>query len=141
MLKMPKHSGTNYKAIKGFLDVVDANDGYSKFTSGGFEDLVIENVWIKDYAGRPVYSIAHYYIQNGDMMRDPEMTVAIDKECGRVIPVSYRQDCFGTYQEVFKMSGGKTYYHERLLRELDDFLWMWLKNVSDQGFSPDVFVK
>ena len=48
-----------------------------------------------------IVSMAHYYVQNGDLMADPEMTFL----CGQVgdeyivMPGSYRQDGLGINQE------------------------------------------
>ena len=36
----------------------------------GYMDLCIEALGYNDHEGRPVYSVAHYGEQNGDLMRD-----------------------------------------------------------------------
>jgi hypothetical protein len=38
------------------------------------------------------------------------------------------------YQEVFGEQNGRRVYSPSLLRDLDGFLWQWLKNIADQGF-------
>ncbi|RPI56245.1 MAG: hypothetical protein EHM49_00720, partial [Deltaproteobacteria bacterium] len=46
-----------------------------------------------------VFSVAHYYEQNGDMMRDPD--VEFLRNSGKFYPIYFRQDgAGGTEQEV-----------------------------------------
>lgn len=134
MLPKTKHSSTNYKSIKPFLEVVNNNEGHYHFKADGFMDLVIENLQFNDYDGRAVYSISHYGEQNGDLMADPDMEIAVDTLTGRIIPRTFRNDYMGVYQEVFKTIQGKMCYSHRLLIDLDTFLWQWLQNIKDQGF-------
>lgn len=137
-MKKTKHSTTNYRALKPFIDATDRNEGYAKFTAPGYMDLVIEKLYYNDHEGHPVYSIAHYGTQNGDLMRDPEITFSIDTAAGMLCPLSYRNDYVGFDEEVFKTVKGKTYYSPSRLAGVDDFLYMWRKNIEDQGFRPDV---
>lgn len=133
-----KHGTTNYKALAPFLAVVDANDGYGKFVSEGYMDLVIENIWETDHEGNPVYSICHYGELNGDAMRDPEMTFSVNLSEKTVLPLSYRNDYMGCLIEYFVYRNGKvTGYRPRWLHDGDDFLWMWAKNLKEQGFTPE----
>lgn len=132
MLHRTKHATTNYKMLKPFIDTVDANEGYCKFKSGGYMDLVVEKLYYTDGGGNDVYSITHYGKQNGDLMCDPDMTFAIDREHGRIYPRSYQNDYIGIYQEVF--SDNDRRYRPGLFIELDGFLWQWLKNIEAQGF-------
>jgi len=131
----PRYANCNYKRLIEYVKAADENGGYVKFKSEGYMDLVIENVGYNDYAGHPVYSMAHYYVQNGDLMRDPEMTFAVDVMNKTIIPQTYQLDGLGIYQEVFKYQNGKTYYNVRLISELDDFLRQWIKNIISQGFN------
>ena len=47
---------------------------YRKAKAPGFMDLVVEKIAPK------TYSLAHYYVQNGDMMRDPEITFRLNDD-------------------------------------------------------------
>lgn len=40
-------------------------------------------------------------------------------------------------EEVFREKGGKWFYNEKLLIDLDIFLWQWLKNIKAQGFKAE----
>ena len=123
--------------LEPFIQVVNNNDGYFKFKSSGFMDLSMEKLYYTDVYGFPVYSITHYGEQNGDLMADPDMTFSVSDD-GRIIPLSFRNDYMGVDQEVFREIRGKMMYSQSLLKELDDFLWHWLQNLQEQGFTANV---
>jgi len=139
-MKAPKHATTNYRAILPFIQAVEASEGqHIKLEAGGFEPLTMENLQYRDYKGRPVYSIAHWYEQNGDLCCDPDMTFSVDHEAKTIWPLTYQMDCFGQYQQAFKrQADGKMTYSPYYLRELDEFLWQWLKNLEMQGFRKEL---
>ena len=87
-----RHATTNYKALYPFIIGMNDENNDRKFTSGEYMPLVIEWIYCNDYKGRPIFSIAHYGEQNGDLMRDPEMTIAIDFEASTVEPMTWRND-------------------------------------------------
>ena len=131
-----KHMHTNYEMILPFIQAADANDGHKRFESKGYMPLSVENLCYTDYKGNPVYSITHWGEQNGDLMHDPDMTFSVNAEDKSIRPLTFQNDYMGIYQEVFIERDGKTLYSRRLLVDLDDFLWQWLKNIQAQGFNP-----
>ena len=105
----------------------------------GYMRLVIEHIGT-GAGGNPVISVAHYYEQNGDQMRDPEMTFLVSPK-GDWLPMSYLQDSLGVFQEaIFKREDGKWLLHKKLIKELMTFSKQWDKNLREQGFA-DVPVK
>ena len=137
-MKPTKHATTNFNRIATMINGMSAENDHRRFTAGeGFMPLVIEfNHWY-DYKGRPVYSMTHYYEQNGDLMRDPDMELAIDFEAGTVEPLTFRQDGFPQLcQQVYKyQDDGKLTYSPSLRTSLDDFLWHWLQNIEAQEYA------
>lgn len=136
-MRKTKHATTNYKALKPYIGAVNAAGGSRHFKAAGYMDLVIENLCFKDFEGNDVYSISHYGIQNGDLMADPDMEIALTND-GRVIPRTFRNDYIGLYQQVFKDIDGQTCYSNQLLIDLDIFLWQWLQNIDQQGYINDI---
>ncbi len=65
-------------------------------------------------------SVAHYYSQEGDAMRDPEIVFN-----GRWLPVEITQDPVGIYRRA-----DKGYY----LRGVQELARMWATNIRQQGF-------
>ena len=135
-MKPTKHATTNYRRIKPFLDAVKATEnGAAKFTSAEYMPLHIECIDYGRTRGTRIYSIAHYDRMNGDAMRDPEMTVEVNPATGTVEPLTFQNDYMGMYREVYCNDGW--HYRPELRTSLDDFLWHWLQNIIDQGFTPD----
>src|SRR5437763_9367164 len=99
----------------------------------GFMPLVIEAIGTGP-RGLPAVSVAHYYEQNGDLMRDPEMV--FEAGPGReLLPVSYQQDNLGIYQEAaLQDDQGGVMVRPRLTKELARFARQWDRNLKDQGF-------
>ena len=65
--------------------------------------------------------VCQYYIQRGDLMRDPELTFRIEAD-GTWTPVSYRVDALDTYE----------YSTEGV--PIGDMLGIWAENLRMQGF-------
>jgi uncharacterized protein YqiB (DUF1249 family) len=111
----------NYERI---LPLISTGCTYKRFESDGFMDLVVEKISENEY------SLAHYYEQNGDLMRDPEMTVRIYP--GKAVEaLTFTQDNLGIYQEVYPEPGKYVPYFKK---ELNCFLGIWLRNLKIQGF-------
>ena len=76
----------------------------------------------------------HYGEQNGDLMRDPDMTFEIAAD-GRWLPVSFRNDYVGKDQEaIWQDEKGTILCRPRLVMELQSFARTSNKNIAEQGF-------
>ena len=132
---------TIYKTLAPFFDAVDGTEEKAlKFTAPGYMDLCIEALGYNDHEGRPVYSVAHYGEQNGDLMRDPDVTMGVDRETGTVEPLTYQNDYIGRYWEVYKdfVDGKPTKYYPAMKKDLAAMVTAWAKNIKAQGFNPAV---
>lgn len=109
---------------KLFPDIVNGKYRYLRCEKDGYEPLVIEDISI-GYKGAE-YSIVHYYEQNGDMMRDPEITFVIDRDIKTITSTSYTQDGLGLYQDFTQGSKGR--------EDCDDFFRQWLTNIDNQHY-------
>jgi hypothetical protein len=79
-----------------------------------------------------IYSIAHYFKQNGDMMADPEMTF-LKSNYGDFYPLSFKQDSLGLYQESVLFEGGKMKgIREKMQKEQTSFANIWMGNIKQQ---------
>ena len=107
-------------------------DEYLKLKSSGFMDLNIDHLSHKDTENSIVISIAHNYIQEGDVMADPDMEIRIIPKMKMVEALTFQQDNMGIYQQVYLEDG--RYVIPKLKNELNDFLNSWLKNLIEQGF-------
>jgi len=103
-----------------------------KMKSGAFMDLNLDYL-ISTEKGI-VIAMAHNFIQNGDVMADPDMEIRIVKGALMVEALSYQLDSMGIFQQVYA-DEAETKYYPRLKKELNSFLNTWLKNLICQGFS------
>jgi Domain of unknown function (DUF6908) len=106
-----------------------------RIENSGYMPLVIEYIGTGP-RGLPLISVAHYYTQNGDPMRDPEMTFEIDPEGKQDWgPVTYQQDNLGIYQEaVWCEDNGRVMVRPVLVKDLKSFARTWDRNLKEQGF-------
>jgi hypothetical protein len=75
-------------------------------------------------------AVMHYFIQQGDVMMDPELTFSLPAWS----PTSITQHPVGVYRQVYVMVNGRQMMNPRLLRELEAFARTWAQNLRAQGF-------
>lgn len=99
----------------------------------GYMPLSIE--WIgQGFRRSDLISVMHWFMQNGDLMRDPDMVFATTGDDWTAI--SYRQDSLGIYQEaIWQDEAGEIKMNLRLMNELADFAEQWSENLQEQGFN------
>lgn len=106
---------------------------YSKSLAAGFMDLVLERVEpMDDVLGNSgiTFSLAHYFPQNGDFCKDPEMVVIVYPTLKMAEALTFEQSLPPIYQIVFPEPGK---FHPQAKKELNEFLRLWLNNLIDQG--------
>jgi hypothetical protein len=79
----------------------------------------------------PLVSIAHYYEQNGDLMRDPDVIFLIGAD-QQVYPISFRQDNLGTYLEAAVIDNGQWKVRTKMQADLCSFCNQWMRNINEQ---------
>lgn len=77
-----------------------------------------------------IYSLAHYYLQNGDLVPDPDMTFFVSVNREVIIPLSYR-DSFGTREAIYK-NNGQWYINKATAADHRSFASLWLRNIKFQ---------
>lgn len=89
--------------------------------------LCIEWVGTADDDHADLISVAHYYEQEGDLMRDPDIVFKLPAGLhGEWLPISYRQDGLGINRDLTTS--------RRLQRDCASFCRDWNTNLNDQGF-------
>lgn len=99
-----------------------------KLKAEGFMDLSID-VLHKE-PDKIIIAMAHNYIQNGDVIPDPDMEIALYPKRKMAEALTY-QDSFG-YKQVYPEPG---YVYPKVKKELNHFLNQWLNNIQMQGHS------
>jgi hypothetical protein len=123
------------KSVKAIIDLFGGMAGLQqagiRVEVPGFMPLCIEYLGT-GLRGGVLLSIAHYYLQNGDLMADPELVVEVIGEDWH--PVTYQQDNVGLYQQAVYEEDGKVMLRPRLISELQRFMTMWDSNLKNQGY-------
>ena len=106
--------------------VVDPNGGMMDLN---YDHLGCRKLDLGNYVSYDI-ALAHNYIQNGDVMADPDMEIRIYPEIKYAEALTYQLDGLGIFQRVYPEPGKVC---PRIKRELNKFLNQWLKNCIDQG--------
>ncbi len=96
---------------------------YVSYENGGMMTLHVD--LLNRENDRIFCAIAHNGLQNGDVMADPDMEIVIDLEKKTALPLTYRNDYVGVYEQVYE-SDEKSIKNETLKNELSTFLEEWL---------------
>ncbi len=111
---------------------------YLRLENPPFMRLVIEVIGGPYPNGAYELSIAHYAEQNGDAMRDPEITfLVVPAEQGATwTPLTFENSYLSCYQVVAQVtSAGLVKARDpALMRDLLDFATQWDRNLLQQGF-------
>ena len=132
-----KPNMNNYEYIaQNLLQLLGPNMAV-RITVEGYMPLSIEDIGHSPDGFRQI-SLCHYGMQNGDLMRDPDIVYVLQEIDGLLIaePVSFQNDYMGVYQEAYEYNGEgrRMNVNSRLKRELLSFSLTWLCNLKEQGF-------
>lgn len=138
----------NKKATIVFAQLMDKmKEGYLKIVNDPFMPLTMERIGYNiqtPWGAAELYSLCHYYKQNGDLMQAPEMCfVAVDQrgefktdyEKIKVVPYMYQQADLGIYEEsaIFENST-LAKFRRKVQKDHAMFANLWLGNIQQQGF-------
>jgi len=127
-------------AAYGGLDRLRGN--HIPLENAPYMRLVVEYIG-QGPRGLLAIAVAHYYEQNGDAMRDPEMVFEVNPDeeglaswkQGEWCPVSFRQDSLDVYREaVFLCDVNQVAICPKLVVRLNEFAREWDRNIEQQGF-------
>lgn len=121
----------------GGLAAVQRN--YLRIENPPFMRLVIEVIGQMFPNGTCEISVAHYGEQNGDAMRDPEVTFLVtpnEEGHWQWKPLTFLNDYVGVHQVAAEYDnfGSIRVRDAKLVRELSEFASQWDCNIKQQGF-------
>jgi len=123
---------TIFKKLSKIIDFTELKDKtHLKFKSKGFMDLNFDYLGVED-DGCFKIAMSHNYIQNGDLMCDPDMEILIHQKIKMAEALTCQQDNLGIYRAVY--SEDRKNVNLIVKRELNDFLNKWLSNVLKQNY-------
>ena len=131
--------------MKHIQQMIDQHGGfeavrtrYLRLENPPFMRLVIEVIGGPYPNGAYEVSVAHYAEQNGDAMRDPEITfLVVPAEQGTTwTPLTFENSYLSCYQVVAQVTpaGVIEPREPALMRDLRDFATQWDRNLKQQGF-------
>jgi len=130
-----KHLSIAGKAVMDKLtDGINDYDQARKIQNNPSKSIMAVHVeMINKTSQGPVYSIAHYYEQEGDLMRDPDMTFLKGAD-GEYYPLTFRQDSLGIDQDAVEWddNGNIKGVRARMQADMTSFANDWMKNIRDQ---------
>lgn len=104
---------------------------YVKVENPPYMALVIEGVG-RSPNGNVMVSVAHYFEQNRDLCRDPEMV--FEATADDWLPVVFQQDIPLYVCRSIAWEDGGTLIHPKALRDNKSFARTWDRNLKEQGF-------
>lgn len=91
-----------------------------------------------------VFSLSHYYVQNGDLMADPDVTFLLHPCCRRagflIFPLTYQLDSLGLYLEHATLNRDRNQinnFKPNAMADLANSCDQWCANLkAQQWFLP-----
>jgi hypothetical protein len=126
--------------MRSVWEIVQITGGWHRLRSHplrieveGYLPLCVEAIG-RGPRGGLLISVMHFYLQNGDVMRDPDVEVEVMPDTDDWLPVSYRQDNLGIFSEAVSTEDGVVRFNHALVADLKRFLGLWDRNLREQGF-------
>lgn len=115
-----------------------------RLTVPEYTPLSVEEIGVSP-DGHRLVSLCHYGEQNGDLMRDPDIVFLFHNllDGPAAEPVSFRNDCLGIVQEVYRYdkAGRRTQVVPALKQDLREFAQSWFATLRAQGFFAPTAVR
>lgn len=113
-------------------------ENYIRIENEPFMRLVIEVIGGPYPNGAWEISVAHYGEQNGDAMKDPEVTLLVTPTDRGLAwqPLAYENSYAGAYDEACRVNrdGTLVIRSSRSMAQIAEFVMMWDTNIAEQGF-------
>ena len=103
---------------------------YLKYISAGHMDLNIDFLRDEDN-DIYIFSMAHNFTQNGDLMCDPDMEIRVFPKTEMAEALTFQLDSLGIFQRVYQDNK----VNIEIKKDLNRFLDKWLTNIKSQKYS------
>lgn len=135
---------TQAQANGGHVKINNANGSYMPVCVEILRPVEHDERWIVNHERQVgIVSVAHYYLQNGDLMADPDVEFFFspcpDSEHGTqnvYYPASQKQDGlpapFGGFHEYLRYDGNRLVANQHMQRDLTRFCDSWMGNIQEQ---------
>ena len=79
----------------------------------------------------PIFSLAHYHEQNGDLVCDPDVTILRGAD-GEWYPLTFEQGGVAYRRSAEIAADGSVRVNRRSQRDLVQFVNVWMRNIREQ---------
>lgn len=128
MMKLPPRSS---KILDKLTEGLSKIGDHAKFDNakGTFMAACVEII-DKTGKGWPIVSVAHYFLQEGDMCCDPDVTIlrATDGD----YPMTFQQAIPPVYNVTMKIESGVVSVNQKAQKDLTLFVMELLSNIVEQ---------
>lgn len=124
----------NKKTLGTMLAAAErAEAGYLSITENG-PYMPLSAEVIGETENGKLLAVSHTYVQNGDLMRDPEVVFLCGKD-GNFYPVEFRNDGLPTHNNAAVWENNKlASYRPRMQADITAFANIFIRNLREQGF-------
>ncbi len=112
-----------------FPDIIQGRSDYMKFKAEHYDDMYVEKI------GSNTYALCLFYIQNGDVMREPEYTFRIDRENKAARILEWTMSSMGIYECVYSDAEPEK-CNRGLKQDLDCTFNQTLKDIKNIDYTP-----
>lgn len=134
------------KTMDILVSGLKSTDGHKKIDDApGFMAVVVEEIgelnYLENEKTSPMYSVAHYYEQNGDLCCDPDMTF-YRTSGGYYVPMTFEQQGgLPVYtRAIYQNEAGKWMVNQKAQADITTFANTWMRNIKEQQrlFPPKI---
>lgn len=115
-----------------FEQAMEQEKTHIRLRQKGFDDLVLERIWKNQLI------VSHVSVQNGDLMRDPEIEFFYHSERleeKKFQPINFRNDYVGYDNRFATLNNGRLItFNTVKTKDAIDFLPDWAENIRSQGW-------
>ncbi len=122
------------------VDFTKKEHTHYKFQSKGFMDLIVETWKVDEWLH---VSVAHYYVQEGDLIADPEIHfrfMVLHDVNGKprtvIQPIHYRKGVSRVYHEALIFGQrGQILLNPSLDRQIRRAMSIWARTIKNHGYT------
>jgi hypothetical protein len=133
---MRQVSKTSASVLSILIDGLNEDTRSKKIDNRPGVFMAVNVEYLHETSQGKYYSICHYYEQNGDLMRDPEIVYLMTMKDNEpeFFPVSYRQDGLGIDREYCQYDDDGKIIGIATALQADSavFSTLWMRNIKQQ---------
>ena len=117
--------------LNKLVSMIESNSIKIDNSDGTFMPVSVEEIFNNEKY--KVFSVAHYYEQNGELLADPEMVFIYHRVLKAYMPCYFKQENIGIEQNSVIFENGEIMgIRTKMQADHTEFANMWLRNIKNQ---------